>query len=217
MGTQVDDGVIAAFMEDLKKQVAGTVPSTADSKNRPTAEVVYAIALDRFTLGRDAETNVALAVDGTRGLAFDVRGDVFASMLNNFVFEDTGFIPSKAALTNAIFTLDGQAKLQTCVDARLRVANSGGVVWLDMVGDDDHVVRLDSSGWQFLERASAVDVPVFRRPPLQSPYVVPVEGGDIGELWRVLNIQGNQRGMLLGWIVFALLNGTASFVSYIRG
>jgi len=83
----------------------------------------------------------------------------------------------------------------------LRVAEHDGALYLDLGDDSWRVVRIASEGWD------VIDCPpvCFVRPGAMLPLPVPVHGGNVAELFELVNIPtGPDRALALAWLVSTL-------------
>ena len=83
----------------------------------------------------------------------------------------------------------------------LRVAEHGGALYLDLGDETWRAVRIASEGWD------VIDCPpvYFVRPGAMLPLPVPVHGGNVAELFDLVNIpSGPDRALALAWLVSTL-------------
>jgi hypothetical protein len=83
----------------------------------------------------------------------------------------------------------------------LRVAEHDGALYLDLGDDSWRAVQITRDGWQ------VIDCPPvhFVRPGAMLPLPVPVRGGNVSELFDLVNIPpGPDRALALAWLVSAL-------------
>ncbi len=79
----------------------------------------------------------------------------------------------------------------------LRAAKQGASYLVDLCDDFWRVVRVMPGSWQILDRSPVY----FTRTQSMRPLPEPVQGGDIGLLWRHVNIPANRRVMVLTWLL----------------
>ena len=83
----------------------------------------------------------------------------------------------------------------------LRVAEHDGALYLDLGDDSWRVVRIASEGWDVI----ACPPVCFVRPGAMLPLPVPVHGGNVAELFELVNIPtGPDRALALAWLVSTL-------------
>ena len=83
----------------------------------------------------------------------------------------------------------------------LRVAYVDGAAWLDLGTLTGEAVKITAAGWEIV----AAPPILFRRTALSGVLPEPVAGGDLAELWDLLNVVPESRPVLLAWLVAALL------------
>jgi hypothetical protein len=83
----------------------------------------------------------------------------------------------------------------------LRVAEHDGALYLDLGDDSWRVVRIASEGWDVI----ACPPVCFVRPGAMLPLPVPERGGNVAELFELVNIPtGPDRALALAWLVSTL-------------
>jgi len=87
------------------------------------------------------------------------------------------------------------------VPLALRVAYVDGAAWLDLGTLTGEAVKITAAGWEIV----AAPPILFRRTALSGVLPEPVAGGDLAELWDLLNVVPESRPVLLAWLVAALL------------
>jgi hypothetical protein len=112
----------------------------------------------------------------------------------------TGAIAGQQALADAMLVLEGAASEADAEEVHLRVAEHAGATWIDLGDADEHVVRIDSRGWDVVTEAPVL----FRRTALTGALPVPEQGGSLDDLWALLNVTETDRPLVLAWLVAAL-------------
>ena len=102
--------------------------------------------------------------------------------------------------------LDGFAREEQPIDVHLRTAAVGDEVYID-VGDPEHsALRVVADGWSVVDSG----VPVrFRRTRLTGELPLPMRDGSIDDLWTILNVDENDRVLVLAYMVAALIQPDA--------
>lgn len=95
-----------------------------------------------------------------------------------------------------------------------RVAFHEDAWWIDLTDAAGRVVRITADGWTV---ETARMRPIFRRFPGMASLPVPQPGGDIAPLWRFANIPEDKRGLVLAWIIQALMPAAAYPVLELTG
>lgn len=124
--------------------------------------------------------------------------------LRGVFYRETGKTATQNALTEAIDTLEMIAAEAEPVSTYLRVARpADGEIYVDLGDKADTVVRISADGWEVIDR----DVPVlFRRTTITKHLPVPERGGDLSRLWEFVNLQPEDRGVIIGWLVAAYVS-----------
>jgi len=83
----------------------------------------------------------------------------------------------------------------------LRVAERDGALYLDLGDDSWRAVQITRDGWQLIDCPPVY----FVRPGAMLPLPVPVHGGNVAELFELVNIpSGPDRALALAWLVSTL-------------
>ncbi|MFT4574416.1 MAG: hypothetical protein ACI85E_001623 [Marinomonas primoryensis] len=133
-------------------------------------------------------------------------GELIKSWLAHQYYEQTGLVPSKSALSDAISTLLGLAKFKGPEhQVYNRVAKSNNSYYIDLGDAEWRCIEVNAGGWKVLSQA-----PVrFKRG--QACHAIPVakRGGDIAALWDFLNIKNEgERLLTLSWMLDCLRTDT---------
>ena len=110
-----------------------------------------------------------------------------------------GKAPSQSALADALVQLEGDARRLPLEPLGLRLVADGDHTILDLGRDDGQAVILSPGAWT----VEPLPLP-FRRTKLTSELPMPVRGGDLEELRRLLNISPDSWFVLVGWLVAVL-------------
>lgn len=178
--------------------------SDARSDRKPAAaKVLCDIAETRYTFGvSDNGEPFALPLDGPRvvrmlrGDGRSLRGELAAAYRSQ-----TGAVAPQQALADALATLEGFAIAETPRPLALRVAEHAGALWLDLGDASGAVVRIAADGWGVHDEAPVL----HRRTALTGALPLPAERGDLAPLWELLNVAPEDRPVLLGFLVAALM------------
>lgn len=113
----------------------------------------------------------------------------------------TGKVAAQQALAEAVLALEGIAQEAEPVAAHLRVAQHEDEIYIDLGDAGEHVVKIAHGRWDIIETGVPV---LFRRTALTGEFPIPERGGDIHELWELLNVEAVDRPVVLAWLVAAL-------------
>jgi len=180
----------------------------AAARARPSAAtLLVGLALAAYELGRTPGGDAyAVPREGPRlprvlrGSASSLRADLAARY-----YREHGGVAAQQALGDAIGVLDGMAATLGA-DLHLRVARGAdGGPLLDLGDDTGRAVRITPAGWQVL--APDDHGVLWRRTALTGRLPDPEPGGDLGELWALLNVAAADQPMMLAWLLGVLLVG----------
>jgi energy-coupling factor transporter ATP-binding protein EcfA2 len=130
-----------------------------------------------------------------------VQSKPFRNLLRNRFYDQARKTPANQALIDAVSLLDGQAIMDgPCYPAFIRVAESGGNVYLDLCDEHWQVVEISATGW----RVTANPPVRFLRKPGMQALGVPVAGGSISALRRFVNATDDLFILVVAWLVGAL-------------
>jgi hypothetical protein len=159
-----------------------------------------------------SEYSIRLASDGTvfavpltgPRIVYPLRGgrtSLRAALARRY-FQRYGKAANQQALADALLTLEGFGQQdENAEQLHLRVAATGGVLWLDLGDQTGRAVRIDAHGWRVTD-----DVPVlFRRTSLTAPLPEPARGGNLDLLWTRFNAVEEDRPLVVAALVAALM------------
>ena len=155
----------------------------------------------------DASDGTAFAdieVNGHRETWSIRRSKGFRRWLNGRYYEATGGgAPNSEALQSALNVIEAKAHYDGQKrDVYVRVGSADGHLYLDLCDDAWRAVEIDASGWRVIDNP-----PVrFRRSNGMKALPMPVSGGSIDELRRLLNIKSDDDFVLMVAWALACLN-----------
>lgn len=206
-----DDQSDAGDCADTNGAVHGGVDdptpvASEQAERRSAATVLVELAQATYDLGVTADGEPYAVKPGhhvvrmLRGGKASLRAELSATY-----FTAHGKAAPQQALADALLVVEGTCQATEPVEAHLRVAEHHGAVYVDLGDTEERVVRIDGAGWTVLTGG----VPVrFRRTKLTGALPVPVSGGDLSELWPLVNVAVGDRALVLAWLVAALLRPT---------
>lgn len=178
-----------------------------DDTSRPSIATQLAVmAREFYTFGVD-ENGETFACDNALphvalSMSNNSRGGLKARLLDQWSEASGGRVAPGAAATDAMGTLDWGARRNVVTPVHMRIADHDGTIYLDCADEQNRVIVIDSGRW----RVADEDVPVvFRRSTFSLPYPVPEGVGDLSLLWNHLNVDPDDRPLVLGWVVAALV------------
>jgi len=206
--TGLDDYIAAGHgLDDLLPLVQDAPPPAATSDTAPgrdsAATALVEMLLERYRLGLSTDDEpFAVPKTGPR-LVRPLRGGKgsLRSVLAADYYSDTGRAAPQQGLAEALQTVEGLALDCTPERLHLRVGEHDGSHYLDLGESTGRAVRLQAGRWE------VIDAPplLFRRTQLTGALPEPVTGGDLAELWAVLNVAAADRPLVLAWLISCLL------------
>jgi hypothetical protein len=207
------------LLGDLDK--ATRPPYETDGPDSVAAELID-LALDRGELffdEKDDKKYIAVDNDGVESV-FQIGTQGFIEWLSYAYYTSTagpgspGMSASEAAIKQAGFALSGIAKhdgQKEPVYLRAAPYQDGLVIFL---GDDQwQVIEVMPTGWRIRQKSPVK----FWKPASMQALPIPHLGGNIDELWEYLNIQVQDRPLVLAWILEAFRPNTPFPVLALNG
>jgi len=203
--TKIETTIAKANMEELAVLVLkdrGNQPVDTEKKSAATTLVEMALEAYDFGISPTGET-YALPKSGPkivsmlRGSKTSLRGQLARTYFRRY-----GRAAPQQALADALLVTEGMAQESEPVALYFRVASREGELWLDIGDATGRAVHITGDGW-------SVDntVPMlFKRTILNGPLPDPVSGGDLTELWSLLNVTETDRPLLAAWLIAALFD-----------
>jgi hypothetical protein len=198
------------LLGDLDK--ATRPPFESDGPDSVAAELID-LALERGELFHDEQSDgkfVAVMIEGVEQV-FQIGTKGFVEWLSYAYYTSTkngdspGLSASEAAIKQASFALSGIAVHEgekRPVHLRAAPYQSGIVIF---IGDDRwQVVDVQPDGWRVLQKSLVK----FWKPASMQALPIPRPGGNIEELWEFLNIQKEDRPLVLAWMLEAFRSDT---------
>lgn len=178
-----------------------------NNTSRPSiATQLAAMAREFYTFGVD-ENGEAFACDNALphvalSMSNNSRGGLKARLLDQWSEASGGRVAPGSAATDAMGTLEWGARRNMVTPVHMRIADHDGKIYLDCADEENRVIVIDGGRWEVADE----DVPVvFRRSTFSLPYPVPEVASDLGLLWNHLNVDPDDRPLVLGWVVAALV------------
>ncbi|MEK6276924.1 MAG: hypothetical protein AABM29_02790 [Actinomycetota bacterium] len=173
--------------------------STAGAKRNPTIpERIRDLAIMRSAaLIWDGEHAYAIVQTPDHVRCLPVGSKAFRRWVQHEVRRQDMKPPSRESLKTAELAIEAKAEEDGGVQPTpsIRVAGRDGEIYLDLGDDDWTCVHVTADGW--VVEKHPVDGPYMYRPPRMAALPVPERDGDIGELWRFVNVAGKAERMLL--------------------
>jgi hypothetical protein len=179
---------------------AGETPTAEERKSQ--AQMLIALAANvEFFHTPDGLLFADLAVDQHRE-TWSVSSSYFEHWLVLQMYRTSGRPPSAQALNDALGVFAAKARFDGPERAvHLRVAETGGCVYLDLVNDVWEAVEISPTGWRVVGSPSVR----FRRTPGMRPLPSPTRGGSLEALRSFLNLASDDDWILaVGWLLGAM-------------
>jgi len=131
-----------------------------------------------------------------------LRSRAFRLWLSRRYYEATKSAAGGEGLNDAILALEGKARAEGIErPVYVRLAESGGRIYLDLGRADWRVVEIGAEGWRVIE---AADAPVrFIRPRGVRALPIPEQGGQLKHLTRYVNVKPADMVLVYAWLVAA--------------
>lgn len=197
------DAILAAIeaSPDVTLADLGTAAQGVEEKGKPQSARLVELAADaEFFTTPDGEPFADIPNAGHRE-TYPLRDRRFKDWLSHLFYAVEKRTPSTNAMQDALSVLEGRARFEGATrEVFVRVAPADGLIFLDLGRPSWEAVEVSRDGWRVV-----ADPPVrFHRPRGLLPLPAPIEGGNIGELWTILNIHGDERALVLAWLVMLL-------------
>lgn len=187
-----------------KKKPKNKTPHGSEPGKRTAADLIVELALRTHRFGvteKDEPFAVALNGPNVAVLLKDCADDLRDRLAAEYRRQHKT-VPSQAALANAINVLRGEAQGGLVEDVHLRVAWHQGSIVID-IGDKTGraVIVTPGIGWTVTGRSPVL----FRRTALTAPLPIPVSGGHLHDLRRLINVSNSDWPVLIGWLLAAFI------------
>lgn len=167
---------------------------------KSAASLLVELATDRYSLGvsQDSEP-FAIPRSIRTHIVLRLRGDKMSlrTSLAREYFKNTGRAASQQALADAMLVLEGMAQEESPTVLNLRVAEAEGALWIDLGGTTGRIIRITGDGWDICDTAPVL----FQRTVLSGELPEPIPGSDIDDLWQFLNVNMEDRPLLLAAMI----------------
>lgn len=131
-----------------------------------------------------------------------LRSRAFRLWLNRRYYVETKGTAGGEGLNDAILAIEGKARAEGIErPVYVRMAESGGCIYVDLGRADWRVVEISADGWRVIEAAAA---PVrFIRPRGVRALPIPEQGGQLKHLARYVNVKPADMVLVYAWLVAA--------------
>ena len=178
-------------------------PTASTELNKPSpAETLVMLAKLKYEIIRTLEGDLlAIPLTGPK-IAKPFKGmqNTLGDDLMSKYREMTHKIPSERAINDALRVLASDAYSQDPVKAHLRYARFGEHIYIDIGDTTGNAIEIRPGSWSIVERPPVY----FRRTILTAPLSRPVSGGNIANLFTIINVPTHLQSLLVGWLVASM-------------
>jgi hypothetical protein len=173
-------------------------------KKESAAELLIHLALELGSLWHDSSGAgwVDFSADGVSQTA-RIRSKRFRDFLSRVLWERESRSINSESWSQAAGTLEGLARFDHPKrEAFLRVGQHEEGIWVDLGSPEWDVIQVTAAGWQIIPYSNC---PIrFYRSECQLPLPIPTRGGELDDLWKLLNFKEPDRPLVLGWLLSCL-------------
>ena len=166
------------------------------------AEVLVFLAKLNFEFIRTIENDfLAVPISGPK-IAKNLRGgqNSLGDDLMRRYRDHCGKIPSERAVNDAIRVIMSDTSTSDPVTTYLRYARVAESIYIDLGDSTGEAIEVKPNGWQIIERPPIY----FRRTALTAPFPRPVSGGDVNQLFEIVNVPEELRGIVIGFLISSM-------------
>jgi hypothetical protein len=169
-----------------------------------TAEQLILISKYKYDIVRTAEDDVlAVPISGPK-IAKSLRGtrNNLGDDLARIYREATHKLPSERAINDALRVINSEAGVLDPVQAYLRFAQVGDEIYVDLGDSTGEAIHVTKNGWEIIERPPVL----FRRTALTSPLPRPIRGGNLKDLFAIINVPEELQPLASAFLVSAMFD-----------
>lgn len=204
---------IDTLLADIKDRIRSEGGDPA--KESQATAIVNAAGAGDAEFFHDAEgLTYATVPIGNHHETYRTSSRAFRLWLRHLYREGEGRSCQAQAVTDAVNELEGAALFDGPeIEVHVRLAEQDGVIYVDLGRPDWSAVEVDAGGWRIV-----ASPPVrFRRPKALLALPEPLAGGKVDDLWVFINVEDEDRPLILGWLVGALRPRGPYFVLNLLG
>ncbi|HAU1490450.1 TPA: hypothetical protein F8S49_11380 [Legionella pneumophila] len=192
--------LVIAKTERKEQQEHDNTESNKNTKHSQASAIVNFV-IERVELFHDKNSDV-YALDLSTNETRRLDGRQFKDWLISSFYDGTGKTPREQSVREAMGTLSGLARFKgECHEISIRVAKHGGEYYVDLAEfGESRAICIKAGEWQIVNNP-----PVrFLRPETMRPLPEPISGGDISQLWQIVNIPENEKLLVITWLIDCL-------------
>jgi len=161
-------------------------------------DVLVGIVQDEYLIGRTEDERVYIVP--LNGPNFALFSGAAKSNLSRRFLELTGGTVGRTPLDEMWMTVEGLALDVVKAPLPMRVGAHEGMIVVDIGDTTGRAITVDVTGWSVADRAPIT----FRRSRAMLPLPLPEHGGDIAELFELLNVERAHRDLFAAWMTSTL-------------
>jgi hypothetical protein len=166
------------------------------------AEQLVLISKYKYDIVRTTEDDVlAIPTSGPR-IARTLRGarNNLGDDLARIYREVFHKLPSERAVNDALRVINSEAGTQDPLQAHLRYAQRDNSIFVDIGDSTGESIHITANGWDVISRPPVV----FRRTALTSPLPRPEKGGNLVDLFSIINVPKELQPLVCAFLVSAM-------------
>lgn len=164
-----------------------------------STDMILSVAREHATFAHNAEgAGIALIEAGGHREVHMLNSPGFERWLRGQVYAAHKVGISDQALKTALATLTAIGTFEGLeIETHMRCVKHEGAYFLDLCNDDWQAVRIAADGWTVQDRPPVY----FTRTAGARPLPTPPARGNIGLLWRHVNVPKDARPLVLAWLL----------------
>lgn len=185
-------------MTDLVDKIKAATTEAEQHRKGSGRDGLIALAESDYVIGRTEDERTYLVPHTGPNVALfsgAAKADLARRHLSN-----TGKSVGRSPLDEAWMTVEGLAHDSDKVSLPMRVARIADRLVIDLGDTTGRAVVVDAEGWQVVDRSPVT----FRRSRTMLALPAPVPGGDVDEMFDLLNVAIVHRDLFAAWHVSAL-------------
>ncbi len=197
---KANSGVLVGELDKLVKSRCGDTGDEAES----TADILVNLVQTRTELFTDMDKRpYARFEQNGHHEVWSLDSPGLREWLSYAFYQEYGKAPRDASIKDALSTLAGLSVHegdQHEVYLRCAPNPAGEGYIIDLCDEAWRVIEVTPTGWRVLDKS-----PVrFRRTPTMKPLPVPETGGKLSDLWEFANVEPQDRGLVIAWLLESL-------------
>lgn len=185
------------LMSDI---VDASNPNESNGSSDSAAAELIQMVIEKGKLFYDPKTERAYVTASIGGLdsTMTINGKQFIEWISFQYYSTSGQSANEASIKQARFALSGIAKYDgEQQQINLRIADYNGGHYIFLADEQLRTVEVLPTGWRIVE-----DPPVkFWKPASMQSLPIPKRSGDLNLVWKFINVNKNDRPLVLAWLL----------------